>query len=572
MAAVRDRVGQRRVVTATAGPHFARFAETYCRHTMQVPGGPPVGSPFVLEPAQREFWNEALELEVTEELDATGAWRPIAARRVYRRVGKIVPRKNGKTTELGAFALYAGGPWDGEHRPTVILAAGSAGQAGELRDQTAAFVEDPAGGSPLLRPLFVVQQASIRCPSVGGVIRRVAGDGKLNHSLNPHVVVADELHAWKTARQRENWAALTTAQGARSDPLVVFITTEGEDEDDELYDLMERITSDAATDVEVRHRCLTIYRNRAAGLLVWKYGTPPTTPLDDLDTIELANPASWRTRERLAADLADPYVKANDKRRLYMGVRVAGAGRWIDDSVIAASQALRGTREIPAGEVVALGVDAARTRDTTALGWAWIDPATNECLVGAHVWSCRDDVACDTFVPGGRLDNDDVRDYVHEVVLKRWGARLLFYDERYFDTQAHDLSQDGLVVVEMHQGKPEMVAAWNELYGELYAGAKLLEPAAGPETEAGDAPSVPVLDPDGRPVLGPTLLLPAGAEGATLTAHIRAAKGKRNAGGDGWKVWKDDDPIDGLAAVAMARYAARHFAEFMPRKRRGGAM
>ena len=129
----------------TSGPHFAAFTERYCRHTMHVPEGPPVGSPFVLEPPQRAFWNEALEFD------------PYTGRRIYSRAGKKVSRKNGKTTELGAFGLYAGGPFDGEHRPTVILAAGSKDQAGELRDQTAAFVDDPAGGSPLLRAMFVVR-------------------------------------------------------------------------------------------------------------------------------------------------------------------------------------------------------------------------------------------------------------------------------------------------------------------------------------------------------------------------------------------------------------------------------
>lgn len=546
------RTRKRRRETWSSGPHFAAFTERYCRHTMQVPDGPPVGSPFILTPDQRAFWDEALELDV--ELELVGReWQVVSIRRVYKRVGKIVPRKNGKTTELAAFGLYCGGPFDGEHRPTVILAAGSRDQAGELRDQTAAFVEDPAGGSPDLRALFTVRQVSITCPSVGGVIRRVAGDGKLNHSLNPHVVVADELHAWKTKRQRENWKALTTAQGARDDPMVVFITTEGEDEDDELFDLLERIRDDEHTEVERVNRCFTIYRNRAAGLLVHKYGTPAKTRLNDLDTIKLANPAPWRTRERLAADLADPMVDDLTKRRLYMGIRVAGAGRWISDEKIEESQARRGDREIPAGVVVEVGVDGARTHDTTAVGWAWVDPATGDCLVDVHVWACREEVACDTFVAGARLDNDDARDHITDVIVPRNPVRLVFYDERYFETQANDLSRDGFTVVDMHQGKAAMRAAWGEFYAELYKGRRA-DPD-NPESE-----------------LVPTLLLPHGAAGRTLVSHIRAAKGKRNADGTGWVVWKDDLPIDGLAAVVMARYAARHFDEFMPKQRKGGTL
>lgn len=494
---------------------------------MQVPGGPPVGSPFVLEQFQDEFWDEALELEPITDDEGT----VVGTRRVYSRAGRIQPRKTGKTTELSAFGIYTAGPWDGEYRPTVILAAGSKDQAGELRDQLAAFIEDPIAGSHELRAIFVPRQVSITCPETGGVIRRVAGDGKLNHSLNPHVVIADELHAWKTKRQRENWKALTTAQGAREDPLVVFITTEGEDEDDELYDLLERVRSDPATEVEVRHRAFTIYRNRKAGLLIYRYGCPPETPLTDLETIKLANPASWRTVERLAEDLADPLIDENTKRRLYMGIRTAGAQRWISDEKIEEASS---DRQIPPAVIVALGADAARTRDTTAVGWAWVDPEDGVCLVDCHVWSCRPGVACDTYVEGGRLDNDDARDFIRDELLERFAPRLLFFDERYFDTQANDLSQDGMTVVEMHQGKPEMLAAWDEFYADLYEGQ------------------------------APKLLLPAGARGATLRSHIKAAKGKKTK--RGWAVFKEDRPIDALAAVVMARYGARHFEDFEPKK------
>lgn len=491
---------------------------------MQVPGGPQVGSAFQLEPYQEEFWDEALELDPIVD----DAGEIIGARRIYKRAGLIVPRKNGKTTQLGAFALYTAGPWDGEYRPTVILAAGSKDQAGELRDQTVAFIEDPRAGSRDLQALFVPRQVSVTCPSTGGVIRRVAGDGKLNHSLNPHVVIADELHAWKTKRQRENWKALTTAQGAREDPLVVLITTEGEDEDDELYDLLERVRGSDETETEVRHKAFTIYRNRRAGLLIYRYGCPPDTPLDDMETIKLANPASWRTPERLTEDLADDLVDDNTKRRLYMGIRVAGAQRWISDEKW--EQAID-AREIPDEVVVVVAADAARTRDTTAVGWAWVDPEDGVCVVGAHVWACRPGVACHTFVPGNRLDNDDARDFVRDELMKRWSPRLLFFDERYFDTQANDLSQDGMTVVEMHQGKPEMQAAWDEFYDELYTG------------------KVPTVRHDGDRV---------------LLSHVRAAKGRRTP--RGWRVTKEERPIDALAAVVMARYGARHFEDFQPKK------
>jgi hypothetical protein len=64
------------------------------------------------------------------------------------------------------------------------------------------FITDPRYGSDELRKLFQAQANAILCPSVGGKIERVAGDGDPSHSLDPHVVVCDELHVRKTSKQR----------------------------------------------------------------------------------------------------------------------------------------------------------------------------------------------------------------------------------------------------------------------------------------------------------------------------------------------------------------------------------
>ena len=57
----------------------------------------------------------------------------------------------------------------------------------------------------------------------------MAGDGKLNHGLNPSFVVADELASWATPKQVENWAALSTGFGARDDAIKWVISTSGYD-------------------------------------------------------------------------------------------------------------------------------------------------------------------------------------------------------------------------------------------------------------------------------------------------------------------------------------------------------
>lgn len=510
--------------------HLVVFARTFCRYTQLgevAIGGPKLGDPFEFEEHELEFLREALEC------DERG-------RRRYKRAGLEIARKNRKTTLMAVLSLYFGSPADGEHRPLVVQAAGVKDQAGKLYETTKAFIDDPAYASLPLKQLFTAGLTRIECPSIGGEIRRVAGDGDNNHSLDPHVVMADELHTWKTPKQRENWKALTTAQGGRRDPFIFFITTEGEGDDNELAALHERLDESPDTEIEYRREGLTIYRNRKAGLLVFRYEAPsqvdgrPLT-VGDLEQIKLANPAPWRTLERIAEDLADPMVDAVTKLRLYANRRAQAPGRWIADDKWAECCS---TLEISEGAHVVAGVDAARTRDTTACAYSWL-AEDGTVVQRVRVWSSvagRVEVnQAHVFVPGGRLDNDLVRDFIRNELMRDYTVQLLFFDERYFDTQANDLSKDGMTVVEMKQGKPEMVAAWNEFYGAIHAGAR------------------PTLAHNGDPV---------------FNEHRRRANGIKTE--TGWNVSKKTgDVIDALAAAVMSRYGCVHFSQFVrPRNRR----
>lgn len=510
--------------------HLEVFARTFCRYTQLgevAAGGPQLGDPFSFEDHEREFLAEALEC------DARG-------RRVNKRAGLEIARKNRKTTLMAVLSLYFGSPADGEHRPLVVQAAGVKDQAGKLYETTKAFIDDPQYGSERLKKLFTAGLTKIECPAIGGEIRRVAGDGDNNHSLDPHVVMADELHTWKTPKQRENWKALTTAQGGRLDPFIFFITTEGEGDDNELAALHERLDESPNTEIEYRRPGLTIYRNRKAGMLVYRYEAPAQVEgraitVDDLDEIKLANPAPWRTLERIAEDLADPMVDTVTKLRLYANRRAQAPGRWIADDKWADCCS---TLEIPEDAVITVGVDAARTRDTTACVWSWLSPE-GIVVQRTQVWTCVpgrvEARQADVFIPGGRLDNDLVRDFVRDDLMGTFTAQLLFFDERYFDTQANDLSRDGMTVVEMHQGKPEMVAAWDEFYAAIHTGP------------------VPKIAHNGDPV---------------FNEHRRKANGIKTE--RGWNVSKKKgDVIDCLAAAVMSRYGAVHFSQFVrPRSRR----
>jgi hypothetical protein len=433
------------------GEHVDRFLRHFCRHTRAVPDGPPLGSPFGLYPEQREFLDEALEV------DEHG-------RRVYSRAAEVVPRKTGKTTKSAGLALYFGSPADGEHRPEVILGAGTLKQTGKLFSALGAFVNDPQYGSVELGQLFDVLTTEIRCPSIGGVIQRVAGDGDSNHSLDPSVLIADELHTWKTPKQRENWKALTTAQGAREDPFVLAISTEGEGDENELAQLLGRIETDPRTEVEQRRSGLTIYRNRDAGMLVFKYAIPQSATIDSIDDFVRANPAPWRTKERIAKDLADAFVDEPTKLRLYGNRRAQHKERWIPEDWI---ERARKDLEIPEREpdgrkpLVSLGLDASRYHDTTAVTWAYLRDDGRE-VHRTHVFGARPDVLAHEY-EDGEIDYEALEQYVLGL-RKPFRINVLVFDPRYVADTAQRLSRKGIRTADFTQHGAKMLDASQSYY------------------------------------------------------------------------------------------------------------
>jgi phage terminase large subunit-like protein len=242
--------------------------------------------------------------------------------------------------------------------------------------------------------------------------------------------------------------------------------------------------------------------------------------------------AEWIDFERLVAEARDPDTDQADFRRYFLNQPTERtAGKWITDE---RWRECASKIEIPDGSEVVVGVDAAKTRDCTACNWSWRDPESGKIVQRIRVWSARRQNPHHELVAGGRIDNDDVRDFILDELMERFQVRLLFYDERYFDTQAHDLSQVGLTVVEMHQGATEMNAAWDLYYDLVHVGE-------------------PRIAHDGDPV---------------FASHVRNALGKRTGNrARNWRVEKaGDGSIDGLAAAVMGAYAIEHFDEFLGSK------
>lgn len=156
--------------------------------------------------------------------------------RRFRYALVVVPRKNGKSF-LGAgvgLLLMAG---DKESAAEVYSVATKEDQARLLWNDGKKIVSRSPGAGEIFKRTV----KEIRHEDSDSFWRAVGSDSETLDGLNPHGVLADELHAWKS---RDLWDVLDSATGARSQPLFFQISTEGKIRDgifDEQVKLIESI-------------------------------------------------------------------------------------------------------------------------------------------------------------------------------------------------------------------------------------------------------------------------------------------------------------------------------------------
>jgi len=280
---------------ATRAEHFAAWAFEHCVQSVDRWAG----EPLELEPWQVEMMAEALA-ELGED---EAYWLTVAL---------VIPKKNGKTSLLAAYALYH--LLEDEGAPEILLAAATDKQAGRLFSAAARFVK----GDPWLSASTVIREHEgeiARADGFGSLFRFSADSGAAS-GFNPSLVVADELKDWTTPRRRRAWGDIATAGLARDYVHAFVISTAGEPEERVggiLGQLIDR--NELAGEVE-RVGALTISRHHAARSLVYNYDAR-TLDVGNLDAIKAANPASWVTRERLAELAASPTLTAGQFLQLH---------------------------------------------------------------------------------------------------------------------------------------------------------------------------------------------------------------------------------------------------------------
>ena len=171
------------------------------------------GKPFLLMD-----WQLEIIRDIFGTLDELG-------HRQYQKAYIEVPKKNGKSELAAGVALYCLIA-DGEPGAEVYSAAASKDQAALVYKVAASMVDK----SPILSKRLRVLRSTkiiIKRKDPESFYRAISADGDLQDGINPHCVIADELHRWKVGKALDLWEILERGTIARRQPLMLAITTAG---------------------------------------------------------------------------------------------------------------------------------------------------------------------------------------------------------------------------------------------------------------------------------------------------------------------------------------------------------
>jgi len=198
---------------AAAASHAAEFFPQCLQHHI----GAWNGKPFELLPYQ-----DAL-------VRAMFGWRKVSdGLRRFQKVFLAVPKGNGKSPFGAGLGLY-GAFFDSEPGAEAYAVAADRKQAGIVFDSAKIMVtrnEAWAGA-------FEVYRDSIKAVDGTAYFQVLSSEASTKHGFRPHVIVFDEFHAQPN---RDLYDTLYRGMGKRRQPLLVMITTAGDDDESICYE------------------------------------------------------------------------------------------------------------------------------------------------------------------------------------------------------------------------------------------------------------------------------------------------------------------------------------------------
>jgi phage terminase large subunit-like protein len=314
--------------TLTRGERVIAFIEKYCL----APEGDHIGKPIKLEPFQRKFILDIYD-------------NPYGTHSAYLSIA----RKNGKTALIASILLaHLCGP-EAVQNSQIVSGAQSKEQAAVVFELARKMVEM----SPILSKLVRIQPSGKRLIGLARNVlyRALAAEGKTAHGLSPILAILDEV-GQVVGPTDKFVSAITSAQGAYTNPLLIAISTQ------------------APTDADMFSTWIDAQKNAPDPRVVCHvYSAPEDCQLDDPAAWAAANPALGVFRSvddvaKQAKQAIDMPANEPEFRNLILNQRVEAVSPFVPRSVWEANGDDPGD---PSGLKVWGGLDLSSVNDLTAL-------------------------------------------------------------------------------------------------------------------------------------------------------------------------------------------------------------
>lgn len=426
------------------GGLFAKTLEA----TLKFTDGVHAGKPLVLEPWQRDFFDEAFLID-----RRTG-------KRVYHQVWLCGPKGIGKTQIGAAFGLVGMttdiGPAGIEVNPQVVVAAAAQKQAAELVQTSAAMaLKSPS----MMRKLHVARhdiylKHKTRPGKYDGKMYGIASDADTVHGMKPSFALVDELGSHK--KDHLYSTIVMSGRMKRTQPLVFVMSHVGTNRYNLFGNTYDIIRAHPGLEVYggkqrngrlSKAPALMVLRDRENGFLCYWYGVGDRDDLDvdDPRVWKLCNPQSWATIEDLTATRNSPPMRANpsDFRRWNLNQWVIGSDAFLPAGVWA--QYGNEDLVIPRGAPVFLGMDGAKKHDHGAIAICWPDlsEGRNRPIYRIVVKLYRAEDSETSIV--SRMRHDVLR------MDQRYVIHQALYDPHFLTESADALEDSGIEMIEFPQ-------------------------------------------------------------------------------------------------------------------------
>lgn len=431
----------------TRGERVIAFIERYCK----APEGAHVGKPIILDEFQRRFI-----VEIYDNPHTT------------REAILSLARKNGKTALIAAIMLaHLVGP-EARQNSQIVSGARSREQASQVFNYASKMINL----SPELSGLVRIVPSGKRLIGLPMNVeyRALSAEGKTAHGLSPVLSILDEVGQVR-GPQDDFIDAITTAQGAHENPLLIAISTQAASD----ADLFSLWIDDAQQSKDPRIVCHL-------------YAAPADCDLMDESAWRAANPALGLFRS--VDDLAEQAKKAlrmpsaeNTFRNLCLNQRVSTYSPFISREVWQTC----GGQVLDFGDSpVWAGLDLSARTDLTAL--VLVARIAGVWHVRPHFWTPesgladrakRDRAPYDVWAKQGYLHTTPGATVDYEFVAQDMAA---IFSELNVQTIAYDRWRIGILqkeldaigsnlpLVEFGQGFKDMSPAIDALEAELLNG------------------------------------------------------------------------------------------------------